>query len=184
MADQLLPIVTTLASAVAGGALALIGVTLTNRSNERRHTRELEARDSATRGERLRARAEELYELVDTWLMGLAGYYLRRTSVMQAKMTYNECLDLDIEEGRRTPSNFGRIEMLIDVYFPETRAAYDSVIEARTAMNEIVTLHKHTYERGETDGHQFVDAFVQKQIAIEERGRILLSQIKEAIRGL
>ena len=89
--------------------------------------------ETRQRGDEIfRSRGEELYELTDKWLNMLAGYYLHRSRVMQSNITYNQCLDLDIKMGKDGQGNFGRIEMLIDVYFPSTRLAYDKIIDGRT----------------------------------------------------
>jgi hypothetical protein len=135
------------------------------------------------KAEMLRERGEELHGIIDKWLKHLAGHYLRRTSVMQGRLTYNQCLDLDIAEGN--PSyDFGRIELLIHVYFPSLRPAYDRVIEARTALNRIDRVHKSAYAEGDTDGAPFLQPFLRAQILVENLGNALKQQLLETIRLL
>jgi len=184
MADQYITTMTALASAVVGGAVALLAVFLTNRSNTARLVLQLDHESRQRKADLLRDRGEELYELTDKWLRKFAGYYLRRTFVMQGKLTYNQCLDLDIQEGKEESINFGRIEMLIDVYFPTTRAAYDAIIGGRTDLNKVAAAHKRAYESGETDGTRFITPFVQCQQSIEKGGESFKLQVLECIRAV
>jgi hypothetical protein len=182
--DQYLTTLTALGSAVVGGAVALLGVFLTNRSNTARLALQLDRESRQRKADLLRDRGEELYELADKWLNKLAGYYLRRSFVMQGKLTYNQVLDLDIQEGREESVNFGRNEMLIDVYFPTTRPAYDSVIAGRTELNKVAAAHKRAYESSDTDGTRFITPFVQCQHSIEKAGETFKLQVLECIRAV
>jgi hypothetical protein len=184
MPDQYITMLTALSSGVVVGAVTLFGVFLTNRSNTARLKMQLENESQQRRAELLRGRGEELYELTDKWLKSLGGYYLRRTFVMQGKLTYNQCFELDIKEGEKESFNFGRIEMLIDVYFPTTRSAYDKIIEGRTALNKVGTAHKRAYEGGDIDGSPFLTPYVQCQHAIEQAGETFKMQVLECIRAL
>jgi len=49
----------------------------------------------------VRERGEELYGHIDKWANFFACHYLRLAAVMQGKLTYNQCLDLDIAEGNK-----------------------------------------------------------------------------------
>ena len=131
MQDAYITMLTALSSGIMGGTVALLGVYFTNRSNETRLHVQLEREERQRKADLLRDRGEELYELIDKWLNYLAGYYFRRVSVMQGKLTYNQCLDMDIKNSKDNSYNFGRIEMIIDVYFPSIRNTYDEVITDR-----------------------------------------------------
>src|SRR5947199_72180 len=82
MADQYITTLTALASAVVGGAVALLAVFLTNRSNTARLVLQLDHESRQRKADLLRDRGEELYELTDKWLRKFAGYYLRRPFVL------------------------------------------------------------------------------------------------------
>ena len=184
MGDHYLTMVTALASAAVGAAVALLGVFLTNRSNTARLKIQLEHESRQRNTQLLRSHGEELYELSDKWLNKLAGYYLRRISVMQCKLTYNQCLDLDIQEGKEESGNFGRIAMLIDVYFPATRPEYDKIIAARNELNKIGAAHKRAYESGDVDGARFVTPYIQCQHSIEQAGENFKMLVLEHIRAI
>jgi hypothetical protein len=80
--------------------------------------------------------------------------------------------------------NFARIALLIDVYFPSTRSAYNDVIAARTALNKISGAHKRAYEVGDIDGTRFIKPFVESQKAIEAAAEIYKRQIITTIRTI
>jgi hypothetical protein len=91
---------------------------------------------------------------------------------------------LDIQEGKEKSYNYGRIAMLIDVYFPSTRPAYDKIIESRTELNKIEGAYKRTYENGDDDGARFITPYVQCQHSIEQAGEDFKMLLLESIRAL
>ena len=129
----------------------------------------------------LRARGEELYSLINAWLSGLYGHYLRRNAVMQGKLTYNQCLDMDIAQGK-APFDFSRIELLIDLDFPSARDLYDKLIVERTNLNKIEAAFKRSYEEG--DGEKFPPLYVRTQQSIENLGELLQKHILDRIRSI
>lgn len=184
MTDPYVTMLTGLLSAAVGGTLALLSVFFTNKSNTTRLKVQLDHESQQRKVELLRNRGEELYELSDKWLKMFAGYYLRRSAVMQNKLTYNECFDLDIKEGKERSDNYGRIAMLIDVYFPSTRPAYDKINENRMELNKIETAFSRAYENGDADGARFITPYVQYQHFIEQAGEEFKTLILESIRAL
>jgi hypothetical protein len=130
--------------AIVGGILALFGAYLTHRLDASKREREM-----------LRGKGEDLFAVADRWDKKLFGYFLRRGFVMTGKLTYNQALDQEIAEGKENSIEFGRIEMLIDVYFPTTRSAYNRLIEVRDRLNDVVVEHKRAYESGDHDGGRF-----------------------------
>jgi hypothetical protein len=184
MADQCSTFLTAALSTLVGGIMALLGVLLTNRSNESRLKLQFDLELRKQKSDLHRSRGEELYELTDHWLKALAGYYLRRNAVMQGKLTYNQCFDLDVQELKKDPPKFGRVEMLIDVYFPSTRSAYDKIIDCRTLLNKIAMEHERAYKDGDTDGSRFLRPYVECQQSIEKAGDIFFKQILDCIRAL
>jgi len=103
---------------------------------------------------------------------------------VQGKLDYNQCLDLGIEDGKALAHNFGRIKMLIDVYFPDARAAYDETIKCRDDLNKVAIAHKHAYECGQTDGQGFPERFLETQYAIETNGDRLKETVLQIVRAL
>ena len=162
----------------------MLGVFLTNKGNSERLSAQLEHETAKKRQELLRDRGEELYEIVDLWTGGIFGHFLTRLSVMHGKLTYNQALDIDAKSMEKRALKFGRIEMLVDVYLPELRADYDTVISLRDAANKIVTSHKFAYERGESDGRSFIKPFTEAQIAMEQFVKSFKASIAERVRAV
>lgn len=184
MADPYIPLVTALLAAAVGSGITLLSAHLTNRSNATRLKVEHHHQAHQRNQELLRERGEELYELTDKWLGGLVGHYISRGFVMQGKLTFDQYHDLVIRDGEKRTVNFGRIEMLIDVYFPTVRAQYDAVIRGRDELNKVDVAHKRAYERGDAEGTDFLKSYVQAQKTIEGAGDSLKKKIIEGIRAI
>jgi hypothetical protein len=166
-----------------GALLSVLGVWLSNRATlkhlkiQLQHERDLKAENL------LRERFEELYVLVEHWLNGLFGNYMSLNMVMQGKLTYNQHLDQIIENGNSSKHDFQRLEMIINIYALSIKEKYDAVMEARSKLNEISTVHKLEYEKGNIDGSIFLDAFIVAQVTIEKRGGVLLEAIASETRS-
>ena len=184
MPNQYVTMLVTLTSVFVGGAVALLGVFLTNQSSTARLKVQLEHELRQRTADLLRSRGEELYELTDKWLKTLAKNFLSLSAVMQGKVTYNQHYDLIIEEGNKRFYDFGRIEMLIDVYFASTRSAYDKIIKELTELDKIDVAFKEVYEIGLTYGSQFLTPYSQHQRSIEQAGDAFKKQVLGCIRGI
>jgi hypothetical protein len=180
--DTYINLITTLVAALVGGSIAFVGVLLTNRGNTERLRVQLAHDTGKSREELIRDRGEELYELTDKWGNQILIHYINRLRVMQGKLTFNQSLDLDIQHMQGSEVNFGRIEMLIDVYFPNLRSQYDSVITCRSRANEIMYEHKLAYEEGGNEGAAFIKPFVTAQFEMEVAVKSLKSLIIEQLR--
>ena len=123
------------ASTFLGGFIALVGVYFTNRSSLKAKEAEFSHERTMKQQGTLRERGEELYELVENWANAMFSHYLVKNGIMKGDLTYNEGLDLEINNNNDFAVNFARLEMLIDVYFFDTRPEYDQVISHRTAIN-------------------------------------------------
>ena len=173
-------VVVSLLSGLIGAGAALASAYLTNRISLKRDEREAQQRKSQL----LRERGEELYSSSVTWLNNLFGHYMRRNAVMQGKLTYNQCLDLDIAEGEKQPKDFHRIELIIDVYFPSTRRSYDLVIAERARLNKVERGFKRAYESGQSDGSLYLGPYVETQKKLEEAGEAIKAEILNCVRDI
>jgi hypothetical protein len=91
---------------------------------------------------------------------------------------------MDIKDGKDNSYNFGRIEMIIDVYFQSIRDKYDKVIADRDELSEIASEHKMNYMKGDVDGTCFLKPFIKLQLKCEEDEESLKLKIREAIRSI
>lgn len=184
MAAEYLTLLTALLAAALGGGIALLTTFLTNRANTARlqleHSHEAKRRKS----ELLRERGEELYELTDKWLKILAGHYIGRSIVMQGKMTYDQFIEGAVKIGKEHNVNFGRIQMLIDVYFPAVRPQYDAVLAGRTELNRVDSAHLRAHENGDAEAEKLLGPYVVAQQVIEVSGELLKKKIIECIQAI
>jgi hypothetical protein len=130
----------------------------------------------------LRARGEELYSLMDKWSKMFGSFYLRRNSVMQGKLSYNQCLDLDLAEGK-SEYDFSRIELLVDVDFPKLRPLYDKIYSQRGIINEIWMAFRRSCDIREHKEEQLLTVYVEAQIAFEHFVESFQKQLRGIMRG-
>jgi hypothetical protein len=173
--NYLSPNVTTLLAAMVGGGLALLATLLQQR------------RDARVRKEQLlRERGEELYGAAGRWINALAAYALRRTALMQGKITYNQCNDMDISLLGELGENFdaGRIELLIHVYFPSARKAFDDPLTEREKLNSIEIPFKRDYEQYGPPVTDSSGAYANQMMVMNAKATLLLEEIIKAVRKI
>jgi hypothetical protein len=178
---QLNPSLIPILASIITGAAAFLGVLLTNKFHFKRIKLEHDIEAERKRQDLYRDRGEELYVSVEKWLSGIQTNYLSVLRVMQGKLTYDGHTELTIKSAEKQTHDFTRLEMLIDVYFPETKSLYMKVHEARKAINKVWFEHERQYEGGDTDGLRFIAPFVDAQNAFETAGTHLKEQIKKCI---
>jgi len=182
MAETNSAIITLFVAAITGGS-TLAGVWLSNRNSREQLKLQLSEHRDKDKETTIRAKAEELYELTDAWLKALGSNYLYVAGVMQGKLTYNQCLDLQITQGDKCAYKFSKIEMLLEIYFPKIKPSYEKVLEVRTAINSIVADHKRSYETGDLDGKKFLEPYFKAQELLEQYGEEFKSIIAECARN-
>ena len=181
--SELDTVLITLAASLIAGGIALLGVGITNKENTKRLKLQLTHSTNEKKAALTREKAEELYELTDTWLKGLFYNYMNLAFVMQGKSDYNHYLDQIIKHGEQSEGNFARVEMIIHVYFPELLPKYNKILEHRENTNNISTEHKHAYEGGDLDGAKFLSGFTVEQTKLEEACETLKMGIAECARN-
>lgn len=181
MSDTL---ITACVSSLIVGFVALASAALTNHANTKRLKLQFQNEADSRRSETLRGRGEELYVLTEKWLTALFGNYLNLATVMQGQLDYNHALDIQIADGKSNSFEFSRIELLIDIYFPSTRAAYDAVIAGRDRIASIAAAHKQAYKAGDIDGRKVGKPFFEAQQITEQAGVTLKAEIIKSLRAI
>lgn len=162
-----------------GSALSLLGTWLSNQSNLKQLRLQLRHQQQSKEEDVLRARLEELYTLVASWLNFMAGQHISVAMIMQGKLTYNEHYDLLVKDESKKAYDFSRIEMIIDVYGKSLHNSYQAVIEIRDRLNKLEGEFKRRYEEGGVGGREFLREYLQAQFEIAEKGRLLKRAIAE-----
>ena len=146
-------------TALLTSCLTLKSVWLSNRANNKRLKIQLEHERKTRDEEIIRDRLEELYVLSNKYFSILVGHYLPFRMVMEGEITFNQALDMSIESGSKSDCEPHRVTMLIDLYFPEIKPAFDEIMDIREKLNEIIDGYKEQYKGGDTDGSQWLDVF-------------------------
>ena len=142
-----------------GSSLTIIGVILTNRSNTERLKTQFQHEKNVRRQELKRERAEELYVESKKYLNALCSHYLPYKKVMKGELTFNQALDLTIDNGTKKDYEHHRVTMIIDMYFPNLQQPLNEIMAKRDYLNRIVTGYKDQYKTGDTDGTKWLDPF-------------------------
>ncbi len=146
-------------TAILTSMLMLIGVWLTNNSNNQRLKIQLEHERRIRDEELTRDRLEELYVLSNKYLGTLVSHYLPFRMVMKGEITFNQALDMTIENCSRNDYEPHRVTMLINMYFPEIKPEFDQLMEIRGKLNSIIDGYKEQYKLGDTDGSRWLEVF-------------------------
>ena len=179
-------IITPLLSVLLGSLLTLLATYLSNRSNDRRTKMQMSFEAANRKTEVLRERGEELYLLAQRWLHGFVGRYLNLRSVMKGDMTYNQFLDGHILNQKELAAKFelGRMELLIDAYFPQTKLAYIGVGITRDEIAKIENSHKNQYRSGAIDGSGYLATWDDAHNQFEEAGTRFKQSILDSIKEI
>ena len=168
-----IPIVTAAITA----AVTLLAVYLANRGNANRLSLQLQHERNIRRDALYREKLEELYVLVQHYTTLLQSESLPYVRVMQGELNYNKALDMTNEMMNDRLPDFHRLQMLVDLYFPQIRGTLKEFMDARDTMNKIRAVHKSEYKKGNLDGRMFVKPMLAALERIEEVGEMLKSEI-------
>ena len=158
-----------LVTAILTSGLTLTGVWVTNRAANQRLKIQLEHERKIRDKELNRERLEELYILSNKYLNTLVCYYLPYRMVMKGALTFNQALDLTIENGSKKDYDPHRVAMLIHMYFQEIKPSFDEIMDIREKLNKIIDGYKEQYKRGDIDGSRWLEIF---QPLLEKIGKL------------
>jgi len=150
---------TGMVGTLIGSSLTVVGVFLTNRSNNKRLVTQLQHENSIRKQDIQRERLEELYVESKKYLNSLGSHYLPYKKVMKGELTFNQALDLTIESCSKMDYDPHIVTMIIDLYFPELQQPLDKIMKIRELLNQIVDGYKEQYKNGETDGGKWLAPF-------------------------
>jgi hypothetical protein len=119
----------------------------------------------------MREKIEELCVLFDAWSTHIQIHYLNFTKAMAGDLELNSMLKLEIQRGKENNLNFGRIKILIDLYFPHLRDNYNAVEAAKTNANNIMLTYQKNCRNGDFEGRSYVEPFLFYQKAFREEAK-------------
>lgn len=133
----------------------------------------------------MRGKAEQLFLAADEYEKMLGGQLVTFFPLLEGRIDYNQMLDLQIDHGSKPRERGGAetLEMLVEIYFPTTRAALRQLWLARDAFNSVAQEIKRTYQ---AEGHATHADLKAKLLAasgaVSEATKALKAAIVEAAR--
>jgi hypothetical protein len=125
------------------------------------------------------SRLEELFILFKKWTLNIELIYINHARAMKGDIDYQAMLDMVIEQCNKNSFDFTRIEMLIDLYFPNIKPAYERLIETRTKANRFMLEYGNQYVEGNTDGRRFLAPFLDAQNEFSQEAERVIKLIAE-----
>ena len=95
---------------------------------------------------------------------------------MRGDLDYNQGLDIQIKHNTEKDYNHETATMLINIYFPQLRPAFEAILHRRDEINRIQAVFKAAYKRG-TSGEPFVQPFSQQLALIGEDEKKLTDEL-------
>lgn len=178
---QQIPITLQIAfvTAILTATATLSGVYLTNKENTKRLVLQLENEREIKQNELMREKLEELYLLSKKWAANIDIAYLNHTRAMNGDFDFETLLNIEKERNDKNACDFSRLEMLIDLYFPNIKVVYEEVIKARTKANQFMLVYRNNCLEGNTDGKKFVEQFLHAQEKFSEEVKKMIKVIAE-----
>ncbi|MFB9215709.1 hypothetical protein [Vibrio sinaloensis] len=159
-----------------GAGLGLSGVVFANRSSLSRLKLQLETERQRESNQVKRERLEELYVLMSQWVNKFFSNFFKLTLVMEGTIDYNRYLDEIIEEGKSSPVDFQRMEMILNIYGRELLPAYQDILKCRDQIAEMATAHKVDYKQGK-NCKNYVEPYSLLHAELELRVEKLKTQL-------
>ena len=127
-------------------------------------------------------RAPELHATAAAWMKRIDVRYMHFYSVMLGNISYDQAQAMEVEQSK-TVHDVARIELLIDVYFPQTRKCYDLYTACRDAVEEVRLAFKKTFPNGNlVKNAQFLERFEAAGKFMEDANEVLRIAMVGALR--
>jgi hypothetical protein len=125
------------------------------------------------------SRLEELFILFKKWALNIDLIYINHARAMKGDIDYQAMLDMEIERCDKNAFDFNRLEMLINLYIPDIKPAYERVLEAKAKANQFMLEYGNQCVAGNTDGRKFLSAFIDAQNKFSHEAERVIKLIAE-----
>lgn len=136
---------------------------------------------NSSRDERqfMRKKLEEVNLAFMGYCRQLGIYFLDHQAVMEGKITFNDALDLTINNKGDKERHHESLAMLLNIYFPHLTLHLDEIAKCREDGNDIISSFKAAYLSGATSSISHNDAICSVIMRISAAEEVL----KKAIRA-
>jgi hypothetical protein len=86
----------------------------------------------------MRTKLEALFNAVRGFGKAYSASMMVWISVMDGKIPYDKGQDMYIEAMKGKPDDFGAIEMIVNIYFPELNFPFQSLVAKRDRVNSVL----------------------------------------------
>ncbi|MDB5375884.1 MAG: hypothetical protein JWR00_330 [Rubritepida sp.] len=133
----------------------------------------------------MRAKAEQLYLATDEYGKAFSGLFIGHLQLMNGRIDYNQMLDMQIADGQKDRKYGGAetMTMLVEIYFPNARAALAQVWKTRDTISTVTAQIKRYYqEAGDASDPELKARFVTAVGAVDQAIKALQIEIIRAAR--
>ncbi|MYN42721.1 hypothetical protein GTP55_25585 [Duganella sp. FT109W] len=165
-------------SAGVGALISLGGVVVANLFNIRSQ-RILAKNQTAAKDRELKIqKLEELYFLFDRWQMNYSITYLNHLRFQKHKLEYADLLDLELErnKARAELGEHQKVQMLMNVYFPDLAKEYTSIEQCRRDITPFI--------QAAPSRNISTEKFEQKQVEFEKAAFNFKMKISDRVKEI
>lgn len=136
-------------------SVTLLTTYLSNKANTQRMKMQLQHERLSVKQDQLHEKLEELYVTSKKWFLCIDGYFLIFKSALFGKSSMEEAEVSFLEHARKQDIDYQRLEMLLELYFPQLKEQFSHVLTANEELKGIVRQYKFQPEKTETDGSHY-----------------------------
>jgi hypothetical protein len=134
-------------TAILTATVTLLATYFNNRANTQRLQNQMYHEQTSRRLQLRRERLEELYVSSIKWFLGVDGYFLNYMSVMNGNLTEEQAEELFHKHALSQKVDYQRLEMIIDLYFPQLKKDFECVHATFSEGKALVREYTHQPNR-------------------------------------
>ena len=175
MENAIVEIIKTIVPSLIVLAGTLLGVNITNKANEKRQKDENNVKEKYERIKNLREKMEELYLLHSRWFYQLHDFHWAHVEYFGGKYTHEELNENVLRNMEERRILNGKIDMLVNLYFPELSEKWNSIKKQNSSMLEYLKIQfipKHL-------DRKLQDDYLAEIKKLEENNKEFISELSQ-----
>jgi len=159
-----LSVAVAIATILFGGVIsAVITFALNARRDERAFTRQ---------------KLESLYTSADRFTKYLAAHHIVYFALVKGDLDLNQIFDVQQKSNTTAAEKpYEQVELLIAIYFPGVRTAYDVLLEARETLSKLTAGFNRAYQTGTLDRTRDLQRLQDAMMQLDAATKALMSSI-------
>lgn len=167
----------TIATAVISAISALLGVYVSNKSQEKRLKIQFENDAKIRSIELKKSKLEEMFILFQKWEMDISCLYLRFIPVYKGEYSVQDARENSTENSLQEKGDHQRFQAILNLYFPEHKTNFNHVMVKRA---HVLGFCKEGVEI--SNGN--LELFYQAQIDFETESEIFRAKLAQTVNEL